>query len=155
MNKVQPAERVVLLDATKQVDAAIPASIALDDRGRVDNGELGLVGLDTKVFTRDDADNGEQGTARLPALAAATGVVVGDVALQCDDDLVGWAVAAQRTPRKIRVAPSDAVIDEGVDGGGHCGWMCVAEKNLCRQEISTNTRRFRLLFLSTAPDISP
>lgn len=110
---------MLLLDAAIQMNPAVAAGIALDHSRRIDDGELRRVGLNAEVVARDHADNGEQGPAGLPALAAATGVVVGDVAFQCDNDLVGWAVAAQSTTWEVRVAPSDAVIDQRVKRGGH------------------------------------
>lgn len=120
MDEVQTLEGVILLNATEQVNSAILASIALNGGFLVDDSELGGVGGHGDGVTGNNADNGEEGALRLPALRATTGVVVGDIAAQSDLDLVGGAVAVELSTGKAAGAGSDAVVDERVKRGSHC-----------------------------------
>jgi hypothetical protein len=122
VHKVQPPERMRRLDAAVQMHAAVPARVALD-RGRgVDNVQFVRVGGDGERGGGEDADDGEQGAGGLPALGAAAGVVVGDVAGEGDLDFVAGAVAVEFSPGEVGRAFGDAVVDEGVDGRHGGGW---------------------------------
>jgi hypothetical protein len=117
VDEVQSVEGVGRLDAAVHMDAAVGAGVALDDGGGVDDLELGGVGLDGEVIAGDDTDDGEEGAGGLPAFRATAGVVVGDVALQGDDDLVGGAAALESSTGEVGVTLGEAVVDERVDGG--------------------------------------
>ncbi len=66
--------------------------MALDEGGRIDDCERVAVFDDLDIVGRDDGDDREDGTIRLPALCAAAGVVVGDVALDADCDGIAWSL---------------------------------------------------------------
>lgn len=122
VDEVEAAEGVGLLDAAEEVDAAVTAGVALDDGGGVDDLELVLVGGHGDVLAGEDADDGEEGAGGLPALGAAAGVVVGDVALEVDGDFVGRALALEGAAGEVGVASGQPVVDEGVDVERHiCG----------------------------------
>lgn len=132
VNKVEAVEGVFLFDAAVHVDTAVGAGVTLDDGGGVDDLELGGVGLDGDIVARNDTDDGEKGAGGLPALGAATGVVVGDVALQRDNDLVGRAAALESSAGEIGVSLGEAIVDERVNGGhcegrGVCLFVCLRE----------------------------
>lgn len=76
MHEVEALEGVLDLDAAVQVSTAAGASVSLDSGAGVHNLQLGLVGGDGQVVSGHDADDGEQGASRLPALRAPAGVVV-------------------------------------------------------------------------------
>ena len=80
MHEVEALERMVLDDATVHVGAAILAGVALDRRRLVDDVQLLLMRGDRQFGDRHDADDRKQGAVRLPALRAAAGMVVRDVA---------------------------------------------------------------------------
>lgn len=120
MDKVQTLEGVVLLNATEKVDAAVLAGIAQDGGLLVDDGKLGLVGGHGDGVPGHHSDHGEKGALGLPALGAAAGVVVCDIAAQSDLDLVGGAVAVELTTGEAAGAGSDAVVDKRVQRGSHC-----------------------------------
>lgn len=120
MDKVQTLEGVILLNATEQVNSAVLASIALDGGFLVDYGELGGVGGHGDGVTGNNADDGEEGALGLPALGAATGVVVSNIAAEGDLDLVRGAVAVELSTGKAAGAGSDAVVDKRVKRGSHC-----------------------------------
>lgn len=119
VNEVQTVERVCLFDSAIHVDTAVAAGVTLDNSRWVDNLELGCVGLNREVITGNNADNGEQSTGRLPALRAATSVVVGNIALQGDNNLVRRATALKSATREVGVTLGDAVVDERMDRRRH------------------------------------
>jgi hypothetical protein len=113
--KVQPFERMVGHDAAKEMDAAVFACVALDGGGGVDNVQFVGVGGDGELVGGDYANDREEGAGRFPALGAAAGVVVCDVAGQCDFDFVGGALAVELSALEVGVAFDDAVVDCGVN----------------------------------------
>ena len=78
------------------------------------------------------SDDGEQRSGGLPALRAATGVVVSDIAGQLNHDLVGGAFAVEVTAGEVGVPFGDAVVEERVEGGRHVGWNGV--RRICNRE---------------------
>lgn len=64
----------------------------------------------------NDANDREESALGFPALGAATGVVVCDIACKSDLDLVGGAVAVEFAALEVWVTFGDAVVDGGVDG---------------------------------------
>lgn len=123
VHKVQALEGVVLLDATEHVHPAALAGISLDGGGRVNDGQLLCVFGDGDGVAGNNADDGEQRTGGLPALGAAAGVVVSDVAGQLNNDLIGRAFAVEVTTGEVGVTFGDAVVQERVKRGRHVGWM--------------------------------
>lgn len=119
MDKVKALEGVLLLDAPEQVDAAVAAGVSLDGGALVDDLELVAVGGDGELVLGDDGDDGEEGALGLPALGAAAGVVVEDVAGEGHLDGLALAVAAEPAPLEGGAALGEAVVDGGVDRDGH------------------------------------
>jgi len=70
---------MIVDDAPEQVDAALLARVALDGGRRVDDAQFLRVGCHGEFVDWDDADDGEEGASRFPALGAAAGMVVQDV----------------------------------------------------------------------------
>src|SRR4030095_4891706 len=97
-------------DASVHVYAAAVAGMALDRGAAIDHGELLAVGGHAYVVLRHDGDHGEHRARRLPALGAAAGVVVSDVALDGDGDGIRGAVAAERAALEFLVAGLDALV---------------------------------------------
>jgi hypothetical protein len=101
--EVQPVERVILvLDTPVQMRAALGASMALNGRVLVHNGEFIRVRGDADFFPWDDRNNSECRTCRFPAFAAATGVVVQRLSIDGDLNLIGRAQALQCTAGEVR-----------------------------------------------------
>lgn len=119
MDKVQAVEGMRLLDSTIHVNTAVSTGVALDHGARVEDGQLRRILGYADVFTRNDTDDREQGSGGLPALGAATGMVVGHVALEGNHHLVGRTVAVKGSAREVGVALGDAVIDERVERECH------------------------------------
>src|SRR5690348_8594472 len=120
MDEVETIERMVLiLDATVHVRAASLAGVTLDHRGGIDDLELVAVLEHGDVLTRHHRDDREGRALRLPALGAAAGVVVRDVALDADLDRVVRAFADQRAAGKAAAALFDAVVDRGMECNSH------------------------------------
>lgn len=115
VDKVKTLEGMLLLDAAKQVDATVTAGVSLNSSTLVDDGELVSVGGDLELVAGNDSDDGEESTLRLPALGAATGVVVGDLTLEGDLDGVGGALASELATREAGRALGDALVDAGVE----------------------------------------
>jgi acetylornithine/succinyldiaminopimelate/putrescine aminotransferase len=115
VHEVQAFERVVIDDASEEMDTAFFAGVALDRRGGVDDMQfIGVGGHGDGVFGYY-ADDGEEGAAGLPAFAAAAGVIVGDVAGEGHFDFVGGAVAVELSACEVGVALLDTVVDRRVD----------------------------------------
>src|SRR6202022_3435356 len=94
MNEVETIERMpFVLDAAEHVGAAGPASVSLDRRRRVDDAQLVAVLENRYVVARDNSDDRKGGALRLPALGAAAGMIVGDIALDADLDRLVLAFA--------------------------------------------------------------
>ena len=115
MHKIQAFEGVISDNAAVHVDAALFACVALDGCGRVDDVDFVGVGRHVDLVCGEDANNGEERTGWLPALRAATGVVVGDVRPEGHLDLVVRAMTVQLAASLVRVAFLDAGIDRWVD----------------------------------------
>lgn len=115
VDKIESVESMRLFNPAEHMNPAINTSMALDDCGGIDDGKLRLVCLDAQVVTRNDTDNGEERSGGLPAFGAAAGMVVGDVALETDNDLVRGTAAVQSATGEIGVPFGDTVIDERMD----------------------------------------
>lgn len=68
MDKVQPLEWVLLLNAPEKVYATLSASITLNHCVRVDDFQLRDVRGDSQFVFGDDADNREEVSLWFPAL---------------------------------------------------------------------------------------
>lgn len=132
VHKVQALERVVFLDATEHVYPAALAGVSLDSGGRVHDGQLLCVFGDGDGVAGNYSDDGKQRSGGLPALRAATGVIVSDIAGQLNHHLVGGAFAVEVTAREVRVPFGDAVVEERMEGGRHVGWKEV--RRICDRE---------------------
>src|SRR5579871_531100 len=120
VNEVEPVERMAgVLDATVHVGPAGLAGMALDDRGGIDDLQLVAILQHGHVLPRHDGDDGEGRALRLPALGAAAGMVMGDVALDADLDRMVGAFADQGPSREGAGAFFHAVINRWVDVDGH------------------------------------
>jgi glutathione S-transferase len=87
VHEVETVEQVrLVLDSAVHVHAAAAARVALDRRIRIDDLELLRIGADAQVVAADHRDLHEGRARRLPALRAATDVVVRRVALETDGD---------------------------------------------------------------------
>src|SRR5579871_1501877 len=96
MDEVEAVERMAgVLDAAVHMRAASLAGVALDHSGGVDDLQLVAVLQHRNVLPWHDGDDGEVCALRLPALGAAAGVVMGDVALDANLDGVVGAFADQ------------------------------------------------------------
>lgn len=130
VDEIEAFERVVFHDSAKEVHAAFFARVALNCGVGVDDVEFGSVLDDFEVVDWDDSDNGEEGSLGLPALGAAAGVVVGDVAGDLDFDLVGCAVALQRAAIEACAALGQAIVDSGVEiEGRHVFWASLVQRS--------------------------
>ena len=94
------------------MDTAFFAGVTLDRSVWVKDGELVLVGCDFNVLDGNDAYDSEESTSWLPALGAATRMIVEDVAGYLNLDFVGWAVAMQLSAVEIGIAPGETVVDQ-------------------------------------------
>lgn len=121
VDKVEALEGVIVLNATKQVDTAVTASVSLNSSALVNNSELVTVGSDLELVAGDDSDDGEESTLGLPALGASAGVVVSDLAAEGDLDRVGGALAAKLATREVGRTLGDAVLEAGVEVVRHLG----------------------------------
>jgi len=119
VHEIKPLERVVLLDATVQMDAALLARVAEDGDVLVHDLQLVPVRGHFDVVDGDDCDDGEQSALGLPALRAATGVVVEDVARQGDFDGIARAVAMKLAAGEVVAALRQAIVDQRVEGWCH------------------------------------
>jgi hypothetical protein len=115
VDKVKTFEGVLLLDAAKHVDATVAAGVSLNSSALVDDSELVSIGGDLELVAGDDSNDGEESTLRLPALGAATGVVVSDLTVEGDLNGVGGALASELTTREAGRALGDALVDAGVE----------------------------------------
>lgn len=105
-----------LLNATKHVYATFAAGMSENDSSRIDYPKLRLVFLDREGFPRYNTHNGEESSFGLPTLAAATCVVMGNVAFEPHDDRVGGTAAKQTTSREFGVPFGESIVNERVDG---------------------------------------
>lgn len=112
MDKVQAFERVRLFDTAEQVNPALPAGVSENDCRVVDDAELVSVGRDLDLVSGDNADDREEGAGGLPAFGASAGVVVGDVAPECDLHRPALAVAAELAPGEVGVPFGQTIIDQ-------------------------------------------
>lgn len=119
MDKVQPLEWVVLLDAPVEVNTTLRASITLNNCVRVNDLELRLVRGDPQFLLGDDADNGEEISFRLPALRTTAGMVMRNVAVKCHLDTIVWAVAVELPAGEVFLPLCDAIIDQWVKRWRH------------------------------------
>jgi hypothetical protein len=108
MHEVEAVERVrLVLDAAVHVHAAAAAGMALDDGAlAIDDLQLFRMRGDLTLSRETTANLREQGAGRLPALAAAAGVVVRGLRADGHFDLVGGALATQHAPFESPAAPA-------------------------------------------------
>src|SRR5262249_34258855 len=99
--------------------AAALAGIALDHRRGIDDRKLVAVFEHSDVLPRDNRDHGEDRPFGLPALGAAAGVIVGDIALDADLDRPVLAFADQGAAGKAARALLYAAIDRWMELNGH------------------------------------
>src|SRR5262245_25121614 len=119
MNEVETVEWMTLvLDAAVHVGAAALAGVALDHCRGIDDLQLVAVLEHRHVLTGHNRDDRERRAGRLPALGAAAGVVVGDVAVDADLDRLVLAFADEGTAGEIAGALLHAAVD---------GWMEIHE----------------------------
>jgi hypothetical protein len=119
VDEIQSLERVVLLDATEQVHAALLARMSLDHGALVDDLELVAVGGHGHFVLGDHSDDGEEGAGRLPALGTSTGMVVSHVAAESHLDFVAATLAVQLSAGEVGIALGDAVVDQRMKRGRH------------------------------------
>src|SRR5260370_41639852 len=120
MDEVEAVERMPLvLDATIHMRAASLAGASLDGRRSVDDVKLVAVLEHLHIVARDDGDDGEGRPVGLPAFGAATGVVVGDIALDAYLDRLVLAFADEGSTGKAARTLLDAIIDRWVDVNCH------------------------------------
>jgi hypothetical protein len=119
VDKVKSLERMIVLDTTEEVYTAVLAGIALDGSFFVHNPKFRGIGCHRDSVSGYNPNNGEEGTRWLPTFRAATGVVVGNVAIQRDLDLVGGTVAVEFPTGEATGAWRDAIVDERMDIGSH------------------------------------
>lgn len=111
MHKVQALERMFLLNTSKHMNAALFASITLDHSGLINDMNLALTGLDLDLVRWDSSNDREECAFRFPALGAAAGVVVGDIASELNLHWIGGAFADECAAVEVLVAWLDAVVN--------------------------------------------
>jgi hypothetical protein len=121
VDKVKTLEGVLLLDAAEHVNTTVAASVSLNSSALVNDGELVSVGGDLNLVAGDDSDDREESTLRLPALGAATGVVVSNLTAEGDLDGVGGALAANLSAGEVVGALGEAVLEARVEVVRHLG----------------------------------
>jgi len=104
MNEIQAVESMRLFDPTIHMDITFPARMPLDDSSRIDDCKLRLVRPDGQIVAGNDTDDGEESSGGLPALGAAAGMIVGDVALKAHHNLVRGTATVQSTAGEIGVS---------------------------------------------------
>ena len=112
---------MVLDDPAVHVSPAHFAGVTLNRRALVHDMQFLRMGDHLELVDRHDSDHRKQRAVRLPALRAAAGVVVGDIAGDADRDLVGRAFARQRTAVEAAVTWLQPVVDQRVETGCHGG----------------------------------
>jgi len=110
------------------MNTALFTSMTLDRGVFVEDVKLVGVGCHFEIRDWDDGDDGEEGASWFPALRAATGVVVEDIARNSDFYLLCllWAVTVQFSTGEVRVAFCDAVVDQGMERGCHGVLYCTS-----------------------------
>jgi hypothetical protein len=102
MNEIQPEEWMILVfDTAIHMNAATRAGVSLNSRRGVHDLKLIFVGGYAKLVTRHDRDQREHRALRLPALGAATGMIVRAIIPNRYLDGVLIALAHKRPARKI------------------------------------------------------
>jgi hypothetical protein len=77
------------------------ASMSLDSGALVNDGQLLSVRDDADFIARNDSNDREFRTCGLPALAAATGMIVQGLSVNPDFNLIGRTQALQGTAREV------------------------------------------------------
>jgi hypothetical protein len=90
------------------------AGVTLDGSFGVNDGQFVLVGCDFDVLDGNDANDGEESAGWLPALGAATGVVVENVAGDSYLHFVAWAMAVQFPASEVWTAFGETFVDQWV-----------------------------------------
>lgn len=114
MYERQTFERMFTFDGTVEMDAAFLAGMPLDKCGRIDNGEFVGVFQHLDAVCRCDRNDGEGRAFRLPALGAAAGVIVRDVALDAHLHGIALAIANKRAAGKGSIGCVKSCIDKGM-----------------------------------------
>jgi hypothetical protein len=117
--KVETLERMILLDTPEEMHSTVLAGVALNGSFLVHNRKLRGICCHRDGVSRYNTNNGEERTGWLPALRAATGVVVGNIAIQSDLDPVGGAAAAEFPTGEGTGARRDAVVNQRMERGCH------------------------------------
>src|ERR1700739_3702670 len=120
MDEIQTIERMVLvLDATVHMRAADLAGVPLDSLRGIDDVKLVAVFQNGHVISRNHGNHREDRAGWFPALGAATGVIVGDVALDADLDRLVLAFADQRAAGKIARTFLNSIVNRWMDVNSH------------------------------------
>src|SRR6476620_2372822 len=120
MDEVEAVERVSLvLDAAVHVRAAGLAGVPLDSLRGIDDVKLIAIFQNGHVIARNYRHDRESRTGRFPALGAAAGVIVGDIALDVDLNRLVRAFADQGPTGKVARTFLNAVVNRWVDVNSH------------------------------------
>jgi len=102
MDEIEAVEWMVLvLDAAVHMDAAIAASIPLNDSVGIDHAQLVAICHDAELVPRDDSDHRKERSFRLPTLRAAANVIVRALGAYLHLHGVGGALAGEGTAGKV------------------------------------------------------
>src|SRR4030095_7729007 len=135
MDEIQAEERMLLvLDASVHVHAATFTGAPFDDRVRIYDRQLVLIGRYTDLVAWHDRDLGESRPRRLPALGAPAHMVVGTLAINRYRHLLVRAVADQRAAREVLSRRFHALINRRMYGNRHCLFLllCNLRSNMVR-----------------------
>ena len=117
------------------MNTTVSAGMSLNSGALVNDVELVLVGSHLELVLGDNTNDGEEGALGLPALGAAAGVVVGNIARKDNLNRVALAVASTLAAFEIVAALGEAVVDRGVKRDGHFSCLyCFS--NLCCDDSS-------------------
>src|ERR1700693_5313362 len=120
MDEVETMERMPLvLDTAVHMGAASLAGVPLDRLRGIDDVKLVAVLQNGDVVARHHRDHREGRAFRFPALGAAAGVIVGDIALDADLHRLVLAFADQRSAGKAARTLLYSMINRWVDMNSH------------------------------------
>lgn len=86
-----------IFNAAIHVSTALPASVTTDRGTLINHPQFVTVGGDFQFVARNNRNNGEHRTIRLPALGAAARMVVSCLRSQLNDNRLVGAVASNST----------------------------------------------------------
>src|ERR1700733_4461523 len=120
MDEVQTVERMVLvLDAAVHMRAADLAGVPLDGLRGIDDVKLVAILQHGDVVAWNHRNHREDRAVGFPALGAAAGVVVGDIALDADLDRLVLAFADQGSAGKAARTLLYSIVNRWVDVNCH------------------------------------